>query len=443
MLLIHGNPRLMLLTLLLTLLLFAPATAGAGSAGNWTSAAFRADPADCPTTDSDADTGACPAGDVATKLSEFPYWDRRSTAGGGTHIFLGTANGFLWSISCDHCGYSLATSAFVAGTYSGQTFDSLDIDDVSQGGAYRQFNVVDGIPAGSVGTLGDVLHRWQPQGDDTLPDVPFMPILRSFKDLADDTLMLTMDTGNARMSTTLGWFAECAITAEGGNPGDSEVSRDACCTDPYDASTYDPASGPNYWTTPSWNPVAPTGYGGEGTFSTCMAAGLTYLGPVRDTDSATWTWATFHWKYGSMVTATNEVGFAVESGELTTKDEKLGYPTWTPSALGYCTTSTAQDESYYTTWQRPVVDERTHVACGYEQFIVARFPGSWSSNIFGGGGPGSSGTAKFAYIDSRPVGDRWVYVGSGIDPRHTNLHTLVDKSDWDSWIWGVEKTCDY
>ena len=101
-----------------------------GFLNSWTDRAYTQNPADC-----HLRPDACDA-KIADALSRFPYWDYKAkAAGGGTHFFLGTSGGYLWGLTCQHCGSGTATWEFATGPHAGQVFDAIGHSGETQSGA--------------------------------------------------------------------------------------------------------------------------------------------------------------------------------------------------------------------------------------------------------------------------------------------------------------------
>ncbi|MFQ5416118.1 MAG: hypothetical protein ACE5FL_03610 [Myxococcota bacterium] len=394
-------------------MLISLACALCGFFGSFTDDAFSDDPASCASRHPEV----CDDPTIAQALAVFPYWNYRATAS-PSGFFLGTANGYLWGIKCEHCGVSDATWQFASGPWAGQPFDSVASDGTVGGGAYRQFTNGDRAPQESRNRYGDLLYRFRPRPGAMLAVVPFVRTLSRLEALTDGTLLLAFGTGETHPHPTIGWFSECAVSTEGGGLG----SRPACCTPERIPEQYGPVASPDF----SCNlptSIATRGrnrvcWGGEGDFAACRAAGLRYLGPVWETGRR-WSWAT--WSYRLDDTRRpliDGVPRAVSSRTLSARSA--------PEDLAHCVHVTANTVDNYRPRTPPQSWIKTHSYC---QFNEERGFTRKSAT------PGDSGGPTFAWIDGA-----WYYLGSGPGPEQVRHHTVEQRDEWNRWIFGETRT---
>lgn len=415
------------------LLLALPAHANVAS---WTSAAFGDDPAVCGA-DYGTEHEACPPSATVTKLSEFKYWDHIGEAASGSSLFLGTNNGWLWAITCEHCASSSRDNLEFAAhsKWAGQSFDSDD----SEGGTqpYRQFNAGrrDDLPDLGGGSVydGDLLYRYKPAAGEHLPTVPMIPMLRSMGDLKKDTLMLSIGDSAAGAHATIGWFTECATTAAGGGP-DPDPVDECCLAERVPNGLFDPPGFGSGEQSPPWkkNTNQAAGWGGEGLFATCGPAGanLEYLGPTWQTFGGP-QWSTWHWKPEAVTY--DDINDGGRQERAYRDPDITPIPAWSEFAdASHCIQGISEDVNFYMDWDPPTGNERTHIACAHNQV-----KGSSTFSVVSG----DSGSPTFAYIDSRPAGNRWVYVSSGQNAwwKHTNA---LNVNEYDYWVFGVDRRCE-
>ncbi len=91
----------------------------------------------------------------------------------------------------------------------------------------------------------------------------------------------------------------------------------------------------------------------------------------------------------------------------------------------------SQDANFWSVWRPPANRERTHVYCFWNPFALPNGNGNIAQSS------GDSGSATFAYIDARPMGKRWVFVGSGQGFVATYPHSSRNKDEYDWWIYGI------
>lgn len=347
--------------------------------------------------------------EIAAALERFPYWKHRSSAlGGGTHFLLGTSNGFVWGLTCNHCGSRAASWPIDDGPYAGQILDSLGYDGQRGSGAFRQFGRGDAAPAGSAHP-GDLLYRLVPRPGEPLPDLPFVRILPSLDLLDADTLVLTIGHGLTGTHDTRGWFTECATEIAGGRPA---AGRPACCsTNPVERWVGNYAApqpgAPLYCVLPFHRSstesvlVPSVCWGGEGEFASCSAAGLEYIGPAWDSSArARWHWGTTHlWRRNSFSGESNGP-LAVHYNHA--RGPSVDYPGESLAEQGLCIEkSTHLDATRHNRRTPPSDRTKTQVMCE----TTSTYPtlDAILSDI-----RGDSGSVDFAY-----VAGTWYLLASG------------------------------
>lgn len=416
--------------LLASLLLLIPSPALALVA-SWTSPAFTADPAICGSTY----TEVCAADSPETALlTEFPYWKYMLDGTNGVMIAQGTWNGFVMATTCDHCGGTgRDEQEFTNGTWAdGTVYESVNPTDTGYG-IYKQFWTDDGTPQGN--TYGDNVYRLRPTTGLT-PNIPMMKTLQTWDELVPGTLMLSIAVGRMGAHPTIGWFGECSDHVEGGNP--AAPTKNGCCLNARTTGQYEPTSlspKPAWDTGGASDTLVKTVYGGEGTLSTCNAAGLTYLGPVWVDSSYVPQWGT--WRFYP-----NQVGDSKGSTpnniprlhmEVRSDSAPIPDPVHANSrhSQGECWYAGSKSENGYVNWEVPTNWTPHRVACWTS---VQGVGGVQSGSAAGFSRyAGDSGSATFAYIADRG----WVFVGNGDDVMRSTMHTAHERTEWYNYIYGI------
>lgn len=371
-----------------------------------TDAAFAADPAACP-------AEVCPDAGDAAALAAFPWWSHRMSYGAAlSGFFLGTANGALWALACDHCAPPTDSATFASGPYAGQTF-ALTRHPVCDTAAWAQLGNSTPCAAPS-GQPHSLLLRFEPLPGETLPEVPLVRFLAGrWPLIPDDALVLRMGTGAVNTHPTVGWFTECAMTQAGGQP---VGGRPACCTAHRIADQYE--GGVTSLRPPSrlqgGGIYNVSGWGGEGDFSGCGPAGLglEYLGATWEETAAGWRWVTFRCAHAvSSPRVTTSRRAAGGYGCLRFHDTPAGL---TAPGLDLPSENRAAESGYsarcfsmtsgpgYHPVTRPANVVPSHVACSYT-------PGAGVSAPWISASVGDSGSQLFVFMAGL-----WWYAGPAL-----------------------------
>jgi hypothetical protein len=282
---------------------------------------------------------------------------------------------------------------------------------------------------------GSLLYKYEAQAPETMPDVRMAPVLKDLADLAEGTLMLAIGRGRYHADTKLAWYKECATTVGGGGDG----TPPACCTTERDAGRYGPAT--SYASTPRHpGSTHRVGYGGEGTIAGCGLPGeitgtdpeapLTYLGPVYDSNpSGTASWTLWEWSVESIVDHGKNADGNREYDSFPATRSNTSM-----SDAGRCWTATSKDENDWVMWAPPTNLMKGHAYCLTDGVSVPAGPPLHTVSASNG----DSGLVLFAYLPQRTAGDRWTYVGQGVNGYWWTLGTTVYKWQFDKWVLGID-----
>jgi len=413
-----------------------------GFLNSYTSPAFTNNPAQC----SSQYPGACDAA-LAAALDAFPYWNYRAdqNPANATNLILGTANGYVWGITCQHCASNQATTWTLAGgPDAGRVFNSVGHPSTPQS-AYRQFG--NGSLAPVFQQLpGDLIFRLSPQTG-SMPSLPFVRILPSRDMLKDDTLILSIGHGVTATHSSRGWYKECATTQAGGMPASG---RPSCCLNERIAGNYGPltgASGPRLPVGTLFGTNSPVAWGGEGDVLACSTANppLTYLGAVW-TESG-WHWGTSHLYKDNAFTMAGysspywtgtylQYGFF---GDLFSPTRIAG-----KSVLekGLCVTTIPGPTGYspgsYFSRLAPTNREKSQIECQGRFVGVDEEDGSWVwADLDNAVNQGDSGSVDFAYVNGV-----WYLMASGAGPVTGTPFGLPETYRAEAASWMYPTTAD-
>lgn len=415
-------------------------SARAGNMQSVPSAAENSDPRLCST----LYPSVCDDPAEAAALDEFPGWDYRSTDN-ASGLMLGTANGALWMISCEHCYPPSGTVQFVSGPWAGVDYNVVANPDCGATLAWHQL----GNPDCDLSGTGPLIYKLVPASG-PLPEIPMLPILRTYDDIPQDALFLTLGTPSYSASATLGWFQECATTIAGGNP--SAPTRDACCTTARASESFEapqsptqPCSIPNRVNASIYKHAC---YGGEGTFATCTdgtGPALTYLGPVWEA-SATSTWTTRrcrHYATPPLIRKRGAESSCVRWGggtavlfddggpSIAKQDDLALLPHHSVDAAFLAETCTYFElpgfSSDYSVATPPTARINTHSAC-HQQEVMLNLADVTQAL-------GGSGTQLFVYVN-----DTWWYAGGAGAGSYGEAFVQKFWSEFSSVVYGHQPT---
>ena len=383
-------------------------------------AEFFADPASA--------TAACVTDATnLTAIQNFPYWNQRGNTWG--RFFLGVAQGYMWMITCEHCGHTDTVNSFSSGPYSGVSYIPVANDGGT--GSYFQFFTRLGYPMGddNGNTRGDLLYRMVRQDGAAYPAVSFVNVLTDELGLPDGTLMLTLGRGDFTAHSTLGWYEECCYAVGCGNPvaDGTDTSNDACCSDtPRTSNQFDaPGTTGEATRQPNSSTVitgTKAGWGGEGTVSTCDVAGLSYLGPVWVASTA-WSWNVWVYRQSDFSNQSCTGGSCpAYEGNVYAK-VSLSIAEGSTDAE-HCIDIVGSGANFREV-DAPDTRWNEHHYCGT---ATGPATGGGLSNV-----NHDSGSPTFAYVNGT-----WLFAGSGQHGTDFNFHTIKERHVWNHIIHGTD-----